>query len=162
MSGAEHVEISRAGLDEAAGAAALLRAFNAEYDEPAPPAPALAARLSLLLAGEQIVVLLAREEAPVGVAVLRLRPGLWSEREDAYLEELYVVPERRGHGIGRRLLEAAMDAARSAGADHFDLTTAETDIEARSLYESVGMTNREGGPEGPRMLYYELDLQFSP
>jgi ribosomal protein S18 acetylase RimI-like enzyme len=54
--------------------------------------------------------------------------------------------------------EAAMEVARAAGADHFELTTAEADEAARSLYESFGMTNREGGPNGPRMLYYELDL----
>ncbi|HXS47201.1 MAG TPA: GNAT family N-acetyltransferase, partial [Solirubrobacterales bacterium] len=77
---------------------------------------------------------------------------------DVYLEELYVVPEQRGHGFGRALLEAAMAAAREAGADHFELTTGETDTEARTLYESSGLTNREGGPDGPRMLYYEIDL----
>jgi ribosomal protein S18 acetylase RimI-like enzyme len=145
-------------VDEAAEAAALLCAFNAEYDEPRPPASVLAARICRLLAGSESAVLLARDETAIGVAVLRLRPSLWSESRDAYLEELYVVPERRGHGIGRKLLEAAMDAARAAGADHFELTTAETDTEARALYESAGFTNSEGSPDGPRMLYYELDL----
>ena len=28
----------------------------------------------------------------------------------------------------------------------------------RALYERTGFTNREGGPEGPVMLYYERDL----
>jgi len=60
--------------------------------------------------------------------------------------------------IGKALLKAAIDAAREAGADHFELTTGETDTEARALYESFNLTNREGGPDGPRMLYYELDL----
>ena len=45
-----------------------------------------------------------------------------------------------------------------SGANHFELTTGETDTEARTLYESRGFTNREGAPDGPRMLYYELDL----
>ena len=60
--------------------------------------------------------------------------------------------------MGRALLEAAIDAAREAGADHVDLNTGETDIAARELYESAGFTNREGGEDGPRMLYYERDL----
>jgi hypothetical protein len=51
-----------------------------------------------------------------------------------------------------------MDAARGALATHVELTTGEDDVEARSLYESSGFTNREGGPDGPRMLYYERDL----
>jgi hypothetical protein len=28
-------------------------------------------------------------------------------------------------------------------------------VAARALYESAGFTNRERGPQGPRMLYYE-------
>jgi GNAT superfamily N-acetyltransferase len=74
------------------------------------------------------------------------------------VEELYVVPERRGRGIGRALLEATIDSAKDAGATHVELNTGEDDVEARSLYESSGFTNREGGPDGPRMLYYERDL----
>jgi ribosomal protein S18 acetylase RimI-like enzyme len=157
MEGGRHEEIRGAGPADAAEAAGLLHAFNSEYDEPTPPLPQLAQRLGELLSDEAVLVLLAGEPA-VGIALLRIRPSLWGRARDAYLEELYVVPERRGHGTGRALLEAAMDAARQAGADHFELTTAETDVEARALYESAGMTNHEGGPGGPRMLYYELDL----
>ena len=39
-----------------------------------------------------------------------------------------------------------------------DLNTSEDDVAAVRLYESVGFTNREGGPDGPTMLYYERDL----
>jgi ribosomal protein S18 acetylase RimI-like enzyme len=157
MADGERTEIRRAGVGNAAEAARLLHAFNDEYEEPTPAAAALAERLRQLLTEDSFLVLLAGAPA-LGVAVVRLRPALWSGGSDAYLEELYVVPERRRRGLGRGLLEAAMEVARAAGADHFELTTAEADEAARSLYESFGMTNREGGPNGPRMLYYELDL----
>lgn len=39
-----------------------------------------------------------------------------------------------------------------------DLGTSEDDIAARSLYESVGFINREGGPGGPNNYFYECDL----
>jgi hypothetical protein len=39
-----------------------------------------------------------------------------------------------------------------------DLGTSEDDVGARALYESAGFTNREGGPDGPTMLYYEREL----
>src|SRR5690348_9121311 len=97
-------QVRRAGVGDAAEVAGLLHAFNREYDEPTPPVTTLAERLRELLAGESFVALLAGRPA-AGVAVLRLRPSLWSPAEDAYLEELYVVPERRGHGLGRALLE---------------------------------------------------------
>jgi GNAT superfamily N-acetyltransferase len=140
-----------------AGVARLLHDFNAEYEEPAPPLPALAERVRELIASAAIVVLLAGDP-PVGVAVLRLRPALWTTARDAYLEELYVVPAERGHGIGGTLLDSAIATARELGADHFELTTGEEDLAAIGLYESRRLTNREGAPDGPRMLYYELDL----
>jgi GNAT superfamily N-acetyltransferase len=157
MSGGAESQVRRAGAEDAGELARLLHAFNVEYDEPTPPPETLAERLRELLAGDAVVALLADRPA-AGVAVLRLRPALWTRAADAYLEELYVVPERRRQGLGRALLEQALATARGAGADHFELTTAETDTEARTLYESVGMTNFEGSPDGPRMLYYELDL----
>jgi GNAT superfamily N-acetyltransferase len=157
MESSPESEVRRAGIEDAEEVAGLLHDFNSEYGEPTPPLRVLAERLRGLLADDSFVALLAGRPA-LGVAVLRLRPALWSSGADAYLEELYVVPRRRRRGIGRRLLESAMATARGAGADHFELTTAEADIAARSLYESFGMTNREGGPDGPPMLYYELDL----
>lgn len=72
--------------------------------------------------------------------------------------ELYVTPERRGRGIGRALLEAAMQHARQRGAVHIELGTSESDIAASALYENAGFTNHEDGPDGPRMLCYERDL----
>jgi ribosomal protein S18 acetylase RimI-like enzyme len=51
-----------------------------------------------------------------------------------------------------------MEAARERGAAHIDVGTSEDDTAARALYESAGFTNREGGPDGPRMLHYERDL----
>ena len=51
-----------------------------------------------------------------------------------------------------------MEHARERGAARIDLNTSETDVAARALYKSAGFTNREGGRDGPTMLYYERDL----
>lgn len=135
----------------------LLHAFNAEFGEPTPNADVIAERAAPLITSGEVTVLFAGD-GPAGFAELRFRPSLYTGALDAYLEELYVVPPRRGHGLGRALLEAAMELARERGAAHIDLGTSEDDVAARALYESAGFTNREGGPEGPRMLYYERDL----
>ncbi len=157
MTAEDHNPIRRATSEDATDVAQLLHDFNTEYDDPTPPVPVLAERVAELLAEGAIVALLA-DQPPAGLAVLRLKPSLWSRAADAYLEELYVVPAQRGKGIGKALLKAAIATAREAGADHFELTTGETDTAARQLYESFNLTNREGTPDGPRMLYYELDL----
>jgi ribosomal protein S18 acetylase RimI-like enzyme len=152
-----HSEIRRAGAGDAANVARLLHDFNSEYEDYTPGVPALTERLGELLGEGAITVLLAGDP-PVGFALFRIRPSLWAKAGDTYLEELYVIPEQRRKGIGRALLNAAIEAAREAGANHFELTTGETDTEARALYESRGFTNHESSPDGPRMLYYELDL----
>ena len=135
----------------------LLYDFNREYDEPTPGAAAIAARVrSLLPLGEMVVLLVGT--GPDGLAVLRFRPSLWSEALECYLAELYVVPDRRGRGLGRALMNAAIAHARRRGADYMDLGTSEDDVAARRLYESLGFTNREGRPDGPVMYFYEREL----
>jgi ribosomal protein S18 acetylase RimI-like enzyme len=135
----------------------LLHAFNVEFGEPTPTADVIAERAAPLIRSRELTVLLAGDGLD-GFAALRFRPSIYTGALDAYLEELYVVPERRGRGVGRALLETAMDHARQRGAAHIELNTSEGDVAARALYESAGFTNREGGPDGPPMLYYERDL----
>ncbi len=149
--------IRRAEVADAPEVARLLHDFNTEFGDPTPGVEVLAERVARLLAEGEITVLLGGE-GPDGIAVMRLRPALWAEGLDAYLEELYVAPVLRGQGIGRALLEGAMDAAREAGAVRIDLGTSVDDTAAIALYESCGFTNREGEPDGPRMLFYERDL----
>jgi ribosomal protein S18 acetylase RimI-like enzyme len=146
-----------ADVTDAEDAAKLLHDFNTEYDDFTPGVPALTRRLAPLIDAGEAVVLLGGE-GPHGIAVLRFRPSLWSESLDAYLEELYVAPDRRGEGLGRALLEAALELSRSRGAGYIYLGTSVDDVAARALYEKLGFTNREGGPDGPVMLVYEREL----
>jgi GNAT superfamily N-acetyltransferase len=134
----------------------LLCAFNQEFDEPAPAPSVLAERMRQLLDGDDTLVLLVGD-GPDGLAVLRLRPAIWSGGLESYLAELYVTPARRGQGLGRELMERVLREARSRGADTMDIGVDEPDAGARRLYESLGFTNRSGG-DGPLMYVYERDL----
>jgi len=78
--------------------------------------------------------------------------------DDGYLEELYVVPERRGQGIGRGLMDAALGLARERGAAGMEVVTGEDDTVARVLYESVGFSNEIEGMDNARSLFYELEF----
>jgi ribosomal protein S18 acetylase RimI-like enzyme len=149
--------VRRATAADAADIGRLLHDFNSEYDDPSPGPERLAERIETLLAGGDTVVLLGGV-GPDGLAVLRFRPAIWSEALECYLAELYVVPAQRGRGLGRALMNDAMDIARQTGADYMDLGTSEADMVARALYESLGFSNREGKPDGPINYYYERDL----
>jgi ribosomal protein S18 acetylase RimI-like enzyme len=61
------------------------------------------------------------------------------------LSDLYVAPESRRSGAGRRLMEAAHAFARESGAAAVELDTAHTNTAAQTLYESLG---------------YQRDLEF--
>jgi len=152
----ETVTGSSEGLPDAAQ---LLHDFNEEYDEPVPPPDQVAARLKELIDQGDVVSLLARTEAgeAVGVAVMRVQPSLWSQAQEAYLAELYVVPNRRGQGFGRELITEAMRVARERGADYAFLITSEEDQLAQRLYEAAGFRKTEG-EDGPLMIAYERDL----
>jgi len=157
MSGPPDLTVCGADIADAETVGQLLHDFNSEFDGPTPGPRVLAARLGRLIAGDETTVLLGGA-GPHGLAVLRFRPSIWTESLECYLAELYVVPDRRGQGLGRALMEAAMDVARKGGADYMDLGTSEDDVAARSLYESLGFSNREGRGDGPVNYYYEREL----
>ena len=151
------VTVRRAEVDDAQAIGRMLHDFNREFDEPAPQPDQLARRMvQLLEAGDTTALIVG--PGPDGVAVLRFRPAIWSDALECYLAELYVVPDRRGKGLGRALMESAIQHARDRGADRMDLGTSEDDVAARSLYESLGFLNREGGADGPLAYVYEREL----
>jgi ribosomal protein S18 acetylase RimI-like enzyme len=148
--------VRRAGAADAEAIGRLLHEFNTEFEDPTPGPRRLAERVRKLLAADAAVLL--GGTGPDGLAVLRFRPAIWTEGPECYLAELYVVPGRRGQGLGRALMEAAIETARREGASYMDLGTGEDDVAARALYESLGFSNREGRPDGPLNYYYERDL----
>src|ERR671936_1281581 len=90
-----------------------------------------------LLQGDDTVVLLVGSK-PDGLAVLRFRAAIWSSGLECYLAELYVTPAQRRRGIGRALMQAAIQEARERGADTIEIGVDEPDFAARHLYESLG------------------------
>jgi GNAT superfamily N-acetyltransferase len=145
---------------EAATAARLLDAFNEEYGTPTPGPVVLASRLERLLAGPDVVALLAGDPA-VGVALMTLRPNVWYPGPVALLDELYVAPPVRGRGIGATLLAAAEGVARARGAELLEINVDGDDVDARRFYERHGYANSEPGRDEP-LLYYYRELAGPP
>jgi ribosomal protein S18 acetylase RimI-like enzyme len=135
----------------------LLHAFNTEFGEPTPSAPELEARLRDLLTVGDMAVLVVGDGLD-GLVVLRFRGAIWSTGLECYVAELYVVPDRRGLGMGRALMEAAIAEARRRGSDSMDIGVDEPDVAARRLYESLGFTNRTGDDDADVMFVYERAL----
>ncbi len=131
---------------EAATVARLLDAFNREYDTPTPGTAVLTARVGRLLPGGDVVALLIGDPG-VAVALLTLRPNVWYDGPVALLDELYVVPELRGRGLGSALLAAAEAVTRQRGGELLEINVDGDDTDARRFYERHGYANSEQGKD---------------
>lgn len=67
------------------------------------------------------------------------------------MNDLYVVEDARGAGIGRSLIEAGVELARDAGASCLEWSTAPDNTRAQALYDSTGA-------EKSTWLTYELKV----
>lgn len=100
---------------------------------------ALAARFAQD-AGSEAEVMLGAFDGPalVGVAGCHREPHI-KHRHVAYIWGVYVAPERRGMGLGRRLVTAAIGHARGwRGLEYLWLDVTTTNEAARALYASLG------------------------
>lgn len=63
----------------------------------------------------------------------------WKIENTCYLQDLYADPAVRGTGVGRALIEAVYAAADAAGAPSVYWLTQDFNVEARKLYDRVGV-----------------------
>jgi ribosomal protein S18 acetylase RimI-like enzyme len=138
------VEIARAGPAQVECLVPLFDAYRRFYG--LAPDPDLARRyLAARLEREESMVLLARGPDGEAVGFVQLYPTFSSLRAARVfvLYDLFVVPEARRHGVARQLMEAAVAAARAAGAVALSLQTARSNLAAQRLYESLGWQRDE-------------------
>ena len=85
----------------------------------------------------------------LGYACLHWRLDTVVAHEVVCLHDLFVIPESRGTGAGRALLEAAADVARARDAAALVWSTAPDNTTAQRLYDATGAT---------RSSWYEYEL----
>jgi GNAT superfamily N-acetyltransferase len=133
----------------------LMRAYCDFYDTH-PSDAALRAISEALIADpdREGIQFLARDpdaRAPIGFATL-----YWSWETNhggriGVMNDLFVLPDRRGGGIGRQLIEACAGACRQRNITELTWQTALDNTRAQALYDSVGARRAQ-------WLDYSLDL----
>lgn len=88
----------------------------------------------------------------VGYACLYWHFGSLSASETVLLNDLYVIEEARGRGVGRALIEATADVGRERGVPSIEWVTAPDNHTAQRLYDSIGA-------ERSTWVTYELKLR---
>jgi DNA-binding MarR family transcriptional regulator/ribosomal protein S18 acetylase RimI-like enzyme len=107
----------------------LGRRFRAGFD----PALSISAGVAELTPPAGVLLLARLHGQPVGCGALKVKAGGIGE-----VKRMWVAPEARGLGLGRRLLEALEGTARGFGLALLRLETNETLQEAQALYRSAG------------------------
>ena len=136
------IEMLRVGDAEVDRVVPLFDGYRRFYGQPSDPGGARRFLQQRVASGESVIFLASAVSAGESedLGFTQLYPFFTSVglARTWVLNDLFVVPEARGRGVGRALLERARDHARSTGARRVDLQTARTNTSAQALYESFG------------------------
>lgn len=80
-------------------------------------------------------------ETPLGLAVYFPEYSTLRGRSGVFVQDLYVAPEARSHGLARRLLAAALRDAADWGAAYMRLTVHGSNAAARRFYDRLGFVS---------------------
>ncbi len=84
------------------------------------------------------VVLAVDEDRPVGFALFFHNFSTFLGRPGIYLEDLFVVPDERGSGVGRNLLEHLARLAVDRGCGRLEWAVLDWNRDAIAFYERLG------------------------
>jgi GNAT superfamily N-acetyltransferase len=84
------------------------------------------------------VLIASDDEAPVGFAVFFHNFSTFVGRHGLYLEDLFVLPERRGQGIGQALLVELARLAVARGCGRMEWAVLDWNETAIGFYEKLG------------------------
>ncbi len=76
-------------------------------------------------------------ERLVGIVHAILHRSCWTSGDYCYLQDLFTSEDARGKGVGRKLIEAVCDWAKSKGASRVHWLTQHDNAQARILYDAV-------------------------
>jgi GNAT superfamily N-acetyltransferase len=145
---------------EAETVARLLVAFRDHLGKDWPSDNAFLAGVEKLIEDRDTVFVIGSPDPdapPAGVVALRFRHSLWTASPDCLLEDVFVEEHARGTGLGRALVERALDVARERGARRAELDVNETNEAAMRLYASLGF-GRKATPWEGRDLFLNVRL----
>lgn len=80
-------------------------------------------------------------EIPVGYIVLTLGFSFEYHGRDSFIDELYIEPQYRRQGIGRRAIQFVEERARELGVTAIHLEVDEGNISAEELYRRAGFAD---------------------
>ena len=136
---------------EAPVVASLLASFRDWWGRDEPPLESLESDVRRLMGdpGTEYLLAAAGEgEPPAGVAQLRYRYAVWRRADDCFVEDLFVREEARRSGLGRSLVDAAVERARERGCVRVEIGANDANAPAIALYEAAEFSAFADPPGG--------------
>lgn len=124
----------------------LIRAL-ADYEKLSHECVATEESLRQTLFGERPaaeVVMAEVDDEVAGFALFFHNYSTFLARPGLYLEDVFVYPERRGQGIGRRLLQHLAQIAVARGCGRFEWSVLDWNAPAIKFYRSLGAIPMDG------------------
>ena len=116
----------------------------ARYEKLEPPTPAAGRRLVLDI-GRRIHVLMGEVDSrSVGYAIYLFTYSSFQARPTLYLEDVFVLPEHRGRGLGKAFFQALFRAARKARCRRMEWTVLDWNKPAIRFYDGLGARPLKG------------------
>lgn len=132
-------EVFQAGANDTAELLALMRAFYAEEEYPFNETRTERVLRSMLANPSFGAAWLFRFDGrAVGYLVVTHGYSLEFGGRDAFVDELYIIPEMRGQGFGAKALTIAEEHCRREGISALHLEVERENPRARALYERSG------------------------
>ncbi len=132
------IAIRRANANDLDALAPLFDAYRQFYEQPSDVAGARVFLTERHANNESVLLIAERDGAAIGF--VQLYPIFSSVRMGRVwtLNDLYVVPDARRHGVARALLETSCEFARETGALGLQLETGKDNLAAQKLYRDAG------------------------
>ena len=110
-------------------------------------------RFRTMLELPEYAILVANDEDDrvIGLLSASQRWTLWHAGPCALIEELVVDEDVRRHGVGRALMQAALEWARAQGCSELEISTDQENADAQAFYRRLGFESEA------LLLEYELD-----
>jgi ribosomal protein S18 acetylase RimI-like enzyme len=142
------VEVRLAVPEDRQAFLVLAEALYQEFGEDRPPRRRLTKlfddALAPALPFKLFFAVVADADEPCGMLSLAIVPTTQGASCFGYLDDVFVLEQYRGQGIGAELMREAVNHARKSGCVRVELGTRRDNVHARRLYERLGFEEVDG------------------
>lgn len=120
----------------------VLVAFEKLMSQLAPDLRPTVERLNTIVQSDHVLLFVAEENNAI-IGTLSLVLYDIPSGQKVWIEDVVVDNAIRGKGIGRKLVQHAIDCAKAMGVKKVDLTTSFDRVAANALYQEMGFVKRD-------------------